>query len=84
MQFAGSDMDSFIIGFPIPGTFGTSSISLYHDVSERGRALIQLNFWTNEGKLLAQTPAASGATHYTGIVVLTFIGPFSFPLCQHT
>ena len=78
IQFAGSDIDSLILGIPIPGTLGSSSISFYHENTERGRARIQLNFWTNDGKLLAQSPAASGETHYSDITVLIFIGPFSF------
>ena len=78
VQFAGSDIDNFIIGIPIPGTMGNSSFGFYHDSSEKGRARVQLNFWTAEGKLLAQTPVALGEAHYTDITVLTFIGPFSF------
>lgn len=76
IQFAGSDIDNFIIGIPIP--MGNSSLGFYHDSSEQGRARIQLNFWTSDGKLLAQTPAALGEAHYSDITVLTFIGPFSF------
>ena len=78
VHFASSDLDNFILGIPIPGSMGTSSISFYHDNSERGRARIHLNFWTNDGKLLAQSPATSGETHYTDITFLLFIGPFSF------
>lgn len=78
VQFAGSDIDNFIIGIPIPGTMGNSSFGFYHDSSEKGRARIQLNFWTSDGKLLAQTPAVLGEAHYSDITVLTFIGPFSF------
>ena len=78
VQFAGTDIDSFILGIPIPGTMGESSISFYHDNGQRGRARIYLNFWTSEGKLLATSPAFSGETHYTDITFLIFIGPFSF------
>ena len=78
VQFAGSDIDNFIVGIPIPGSMGNSSFGFYHDSSEKGRAHIQLNFWTSDGKLLAHTPAALGEAHYSEITVLTFIGPFSF------
>ncbi len=78
MQVAGSDTDSFIIGFPIPGTMGSSSISIFHDNSQRGRAQIQLNFWTKDGRLIAQTPAVYAETHYSDLTFLLFIGPFSF------
>ena len=78
VQFAGSDNDSFIIGLPIPGTMGTSSIGFFHDDGKRGRAQIQLNFWTNDGKLIAQTPDIYAETHYSDVTFLTFIGPFSF------
>ncbi|MCF7971031.1 MAG: hypothetical protein K9L22_07675 [Methylococcaceae bacterium] len=78
IQFAGSDTDSFTIGFPIPGSMGASSISLFHDIGQRGRAQIQLNFWASDGKLLAQTPASFAETHYSNITLLTFIGPFNF------
>ncbi|WP_143735841.1 hypothetical protein [Methyloprofundus sedimenti] len=78
LQFAGSDTDPFIIGFPIPGSMGTSSVSLFHDNAQRGRAQIQLNFWTSDGRLIAQTPTAYAETHYSDITFLLFIGPFSF------
>ena len=78
VQFAGTDIDSFILGVAIPGTMGASSISFYHDDGQRGRARIYLNFWTPEGKLLAISPAVSGETHFTDITFLIFIGPFSF------
>ena len=78
VQFAGTDIDSFVLGVPIPGTLGESSISFYHDNGQRGRARIYLNFWTSEGKLLATSPAFSGETHYTDVTFLIFIGPFSF------
>lgn len=77
VHFASSDLDNYILGFPFPGSMGTSSVSLYHQNSERGRARIHLNFWTNGGKLLAQSPAASGETHYTDVTLLTFVGPFT-------
>ena len=77
VHFASSDLDNYILGFPIPGSMATSSVSLYHQNSERGRARIHLNFWTNGGKLLAQSPAASGETHYTDVTLLTFVGPFT-------
>jgi len=78
VQFAGTDIDSWILGIPIPGTMGQSSISFYHDDGQRGRARIYLNFWTAEGKLLATSPAFTGETHYTDITFLIFVGPFSF------
>ncbi len=78
VQFAGADIDSFIIGVPIPGTLGQSSISFYHDNGQRGRARIYLNFWTTEGKLIATSPASSGETHYVDMTFLIFFGPFSF------
>ncbi len=78
VQFASSDIDNLILGIPVPGTLGSSSISFYHENTERGRAKIQLNFWSYEGKLLAISPAVYGETHYSDVTVLTFIGPFSF------
>ena len=78
MQFAGTDIDSFILGVAIPGTMGGSSISFYHDDGQRGRAQMYLNFWTAEGKLLATSPAFLGETHFTDITFLIFVGPFSF------
>ena len=78
VQFAGTGIDSFILGVPIPGTMGTASVSFYHDNGQRGRARIYLNFWTSEGKLLATSPAFSGETHYVDVTFLLFIGTFSF------
>ncbi len=78
LQFAASDNDPFVIGFSIPGTMGTSSVGLFHDNTQRGRAQIQLNFWTNDGKLIAQTPTTYAETRYTDITFLMFVGPFSF------
>lgn len=78
LLFAGSDVDSFAIGLPIPGTLGTSSIGFYHENVERGRAQVRLNFWDVEGGLIAQTAAALGTAHYGDYFLLTFFGPFSF------
>ena len=78
VQFAGTDIDSWVLGFVIPGTMGASSISLYHDDGQRGRAQMYLNFWTSEGKLLAISPSFTGETHFTDITFLMFVGPFSF------
>lgn len=80
VQFASSDIDidNFILGIPIPGTKGSSSVSFYHENTQRGRTKIQLNFWSYEGKLLAMSPAVYGETHYSDVTVLTFIGRFSF------
>ena len=78
IQFAGTDIDSFILGVAIPGTMGGSSISFYHDDGQRGRARMYLNFWSSEGKLLATSPVSSGETHFTDITFLIFVGPFSF------
>lgn len=78
VQFAGTDIDSWVLGVAIPGTMGQSSISFYHDDGQRGRARMYLNFWTAEGKLLATSPAFSGETHFTDITFLIFFGPFSF------
>ena len=76
--FAGSDMDSFVLGIPIPGSLGTKSVSLYHENYERGRARIRLNFWTRDGELLAQTPAVPAEAHYGSVFFFTFIGAFSY------
>lgn len=78
LMFAGSDMDSFVAGVPLPGTMGAASLSFYHENVERGRARVRLNFWDADGKLVAQTPAGVGEAHYGDYFILTFIGPFSF------
>lgn len=78
LLFAGSDIDSFVVGIPLPGTAGTSSISFFHENVERGRARVRLNFWDAEGALVAQTPPSVGEAHYGDYFVLTFLGPFSF------
>ena len=78
VQFAGTDIDTWILGVAIPGTMGSSSLSFYHDDGQRGRARMYLNFWSSEGKLLATSPASFGETHFTDITFLIFVGPFSF------
>ena len=78
VHFAGSDVDSFVLGVTIPGSMGQSSVSFYHENRELGRALIQLNFWSIDGKLVAQTPRAYAETHFSDATIFTFIGPFSF------
>lgn len=78
VAFAGSDVDNFVVGVPLPGTMGTASISFFHENVQRGRARIRLNFWDAGGTRIAQTPSSSGEAHYGDMFFLTFIGPFSF------
>jgi hypothetical protein len=72
--FAGSDIDNFYAGLPLPGS-GGKAISFYQSVTERGRARIGLTFWSADGELVAQTPSLEASAHYKDIFVLTIFGP---------
>jgi hypothetical protein len=75
--FAGSDVDNFYVGLPLPGT-DPKALSFYQSVTERGRARIGLTFWSADGKLVAQAPSLEASAHYKDIVVLTIFGHFGF------
>ena len=45
---------------------------------QRGRAGLGLTLWSEEGKLLGQSPQVRGAATYTDVFLLTVIGPISF------
>lgn len=77
VRFAGSDVDNFYVGIPLPGG-GGKALGFFQSVSERGRAGLGLTLWSEEGKLLGQSPQVKGAANYTDIFLLTVIGPISF------
>jgi hypothetical protein len=77
VRFAGSDVDNFYVGIPLPGG-GSKALSFFQSVTERGRAGLGLTLWSEEGKLLGQSPQVKGAANYTDIFLLTVIGPISF------
>ena len=77
VAFAGSDVDNFYLGVPIPGG-GGKALSFFQSVTERGRAGIGLTAWSEEGELLGQSEQVRGSANFTDVFVLTFIGPISF------
>lgn len=77
VRFAGSDVDNFYVGIPLPGG-GGKALSFFQSVTERGRAGLGLTLWSEEGKLLGQSPQAKGTANYTDIFLLTIVGPISF------
>jgi hypothetical protein len=74
--FAGSDIDNFFVGVPVPGS--GKALSLYQSIAQVGRARIGLTFWSADGELLAQEPSVDASAHYRDVFVLTLIGPFAF------
>ena len=80
--FAGSDIDNFYVGVPIPGSSG-KAFSFYQSITERGRARIGLTFWSADGKLVGQTPSVDASAHFKDVFVMTFIGPFGFHDVEH-
>ena len=77
VRFAGSDVDNFYVGIPLPGG-GGKALSFFQSITERGRAGLGLTLWSEEGKLLGQSPQAKGTANYTDIFLLTVVGPISF------
>ncbi|MDG2305042.1 MAG: hypothetical protein P8R42_10365 [Candidatus Binatia bacterium] len=77
VRFAGSDVDNFYLGVPIPGG-GGKALSVYQSISEIGRAGLGLSLWSESGELLGRSPEARGAAHYSDVFFLTLIGPISF------
>ena len=73
---AGSDIDNFYIGIPLPGTGNV--LGFINSISERGRARISLTFWNQNGTILAQTNEVVGSAYYKSIWYLTFFGPFGY------
>ena len=77
VRFAGSDVDNFYVGVPLPGG-GGKALSFFQSITERGRAGLGLTLWSEEGKLLGQSPQVKGSANYTDIFLLTVVGPISF------
>ena len=77
VRFAGSDVDNFYVGIPLPGG-GGKALSFFQSITERGRAGLGLTLWSEEGKLLGQSPQVKGTANYTDIFLLTVVGPISF------
>ena len=77
VRFAGSDVDNFYVGIPLPGG-GGKALSFFQSITERGRAGLGLTLWSEEGKLLGQSPQVKGSANYTDIFLLTVVGPISF------
>ena len=77
VRFAGSDVDNFYVGIPLPGG-GGKALSFFQSITERGRAGLGLTLWSKEGKLLGQSPQVKGSANYTDIFLLTVVGPISF------
>lgn len=79
VAFAGSEIESSLIGFPlfipgIPVIFG--AVSLYKSETQHGRARLGLKVWDKEGNLAGEVPEAEAATYYMNYSFLTFIGTF--------
>ena len=74
--YAGTDVDNFYVGIPIPGG-GGKAFAFYQSVTERGRASLFLSFQDADGKPIATTEPTVGDAHYKDLYFLTFIGPFA-------
>lgn len=77
VRFAGSDVDNFFVGVPIPGG-GTKALSFYQSITQLGRAGLGVTLWSEEGKMLARSPEVRGRANYTDVFLLTVVGPISF------
>lgn len=77
VRFAGSDVDNFFVGIPIPGG-GTKALSFYQSITQLGRAGLGLTLWSEDGKLLGRSTEVRGSANYTDVFLLTVVGPISF------
>jgi len=73
---AGTDIDNFYVGVPIPGS-GGMALGFYQSVTERGRAEMFLSFVEADGDPIATTEVVHKDAHFTDMYVLTIIGPFA-------
>lgn len=73
---AGSDVDNFYIGIPLPGTGNV--VGFINTITEKGRARIGLTFWSEDGTIIGQTREAVGSAYYKNTWYLTFFGPFGY------
>ena len=79
VDFAGSDVESTLIGFPIyvPGSASpVADVSLYKSTTQTGRARLGLMVWTPEGRLLQSIPDVQATRYFTNMTYLTFFGEF--------
>ncbi len=74
---AGTDIDNFYVGLPIPGS-GGMAFAFYQSITERGRAEMFLAFRAADGAAIATSDVVRGDAHFTDVYVLTLIGPFAF------
>ena len=74
--YAGTDIDNFFIGIPLPGTGNV--LGFINTISDKGRARIGLTFWSKEGTIIGQTPEAVGSAYYKNTWYLTIFGPFGY------
>ena len=73
---AGSDIDNFYIGIPLPG-YGYV-LGFINTITDKGRARIGLTFWSEEGTIIGQTREVVGSAYYKNTWYLTFFGPFGY------
>ncbi|MCA8960169.1 MAG: hypothetical protein KDC38_06630 [Planctomycetes bacterium] len=79
VEYAGSDIESTLIGFPIyiPGSASPlADVSLYKSTTQIGRARLALLVWTAQGRLLQTIPDVQATRHFTNMTYLTFFGDF--------
>ena len=59
---AGSDIDNFYVGIPLPGTGNV--VGFINTITDKGRARIGLTFWSEEGTIIGQTRESVGSAYY--------------------
>ena len=73
---AGTDIDNFYVGLPIPNS-GGMALGFYQSITERGRSEMFLSFLDADGQQIATTEVVRGSAHFTDLYVLTLAGPFA-------
>ena len=73
---AGSDVDNFYVGIPVPGT--GSILGFINSITEKGRARMALAFWNEQNELIGETPVTEGSAYYKSTWYLTLFGPFGY------
>ena len=76
VTYAGTDIDNFYVGLPIPGS-GGQALAFYQSITDRGRASIFLSFQDANGKQIGTTEPVDADAHYTDMYFVTFIGPYA-------
>ena len=74
--YAGTDIDNFYVGVPIPGS-GGQALAFYQSITERGRAEIFLSFRDPAGRIIGTTQPLDRNVHYTAMYFLTIFGPLA-------